>query len=374
MALAIGKCGRINRLVILLWASWLCFPVKAQPVSIRIDSVSLLDEYGRPQRVRASSVLRLPSRQHYITFKLYTAQAIPIRYRLDGLDEHWSNALSTDRIHYANLTGGTYNFRVQPANGLTESRLAIEIDAPFWKRWWFIPALMFYVLGILGILGYLLIQYRFRQKLRLLQTRDSIARDLHDDMGSYLGSISILSQSVLNVAQKNPQQARLLVDKIGETARQVMDSMSDIVWAINPDNDSIAQVVVRMRDVATDLLGPQDIIFHIDIDEAALHHSQLPLEQRRDFFLIYKESLTNIAKYASAHHVWVRIAQNGPALMLTIQDDGVGFDPQQTTGRNPLGGNGLKNMQVRAEKIGGTLTIQSAPGQGTQLILRILAA
>ena len=272
----------------------------------------------------------------------------------------------------SNLPNGELLFEVKDARhpNSRPTRLKIIVESPLWLRWWFLPMMFLYGLVFVSAGLYLLYRYRLRQQLRLLSVRENIARDLHDDMGSYLGSISMLSQTVLNVAQKDPQRARLLVDKIGETARQVMDSMSDIVWAINPENDSMAQIIIRMRDVATDLLGSQDITLHQDIDEA-VKQTHLPLEQRRDFFLIYKEALTNIAKYASASQVWVRLQRNGQTLMLTIQDNGVGCDTQQTVGRTLLGGNGLKNMQARTENLGGTLTILSTPGQGTNLTVQI---
>lgn len=270
------------------------------------------------------------------------------------------------------LPNGEFLLEVRVANhpAMRPARVEIIVESPLWLRWWFLPMMFLYGMIFIGVGLYFLYRYRLSQFMRLLSVRENIARDLHDDMGSYLGSISVLSQSVLNVAQQDPQRARLLVDKIGETARLVMDSMSDIVWAINPENDSMDQIIVRMRDVANDLLGSQDIAFYQTIDDA-VSTVHLPLEQRRDFFLIYKEALTNIAKYAQAHQVWIRLQRNELGLVLNIHDDGVGFDPHQSAGQDPLGGNGLKNMRVRAEKLGGMFTIQSAPGQGTRLTLQI---
>lgn len=360
MALATGKYG-IRLLTILFGIGG------HQSVPVRIDSVVLSDERGHIQRIRPASSLSLPACQNHVILTLRAITPTPIQYRLEGLDEHWLNGFSTDRIHYANLPGGTYKFRVQTSNSLTESQLLIAIEAPFWKQWWFVPVLILYVLGVVGVLGYLLLQYRFRQKLRILQTRDRIARDLHDDMGSYLTSISVLSEIVLNVTAKDPQQAGLLVNRIGATARHALNTMSDIVWAINPENDSMAQLVRRIHDVASDLLG-EDIALHSDLD-LALQRIHLPLEQRRDFYLIIKEALHNIAKYAQAQQVWLRFKQSGKVLTLTIQDDGVGFDSSQPSRQNLMGGNGLKNMHSRANKLGGTLTVASQPGQGTTLTL-----
>jgi signal transduction histidine kinase len=301
----------------------------------------------------------------------FEGQSVRFSYQT-RVQKDWISVDSASPVVLKNLPFEPTTIRIRAeTKGQTRLNALTLVPQPFWYNWWFWPMLSVIALVLVSILVWLFFQYRLRQFMRLQNVRENIARDLHDDMGSYLGSISMLSQTVLNVAQKDPQQARLLVDKIGETARQVMDSMSDIVWAINPDNDSMAQIVVRMRDVATDLLGCQDVTLHQDIDEA-VPHIHLPLEHRRDFFLIYKEALTNIAKYASATHVWVRLQRNGSLLMLTVQDDGVGFDIQQSVGRNPLGGNGVKNMHTRAQKLGGTLSIQSTLGKGTTVILQIL--
>ncbi len=224
---------------------------------------------------------------------------------------------------------------------------------------------------LVGIGFYFLYRYRLLQFMRVHTVRENIARDLHDDMGSYLSSISILSQSVVNLAQKDPVKAHELVQKIGETARHVMDSMGDIIWSVNPDNDSMSQVVTRMRDVGADLLEEQNVLFSLDLDETLLS-AHLPLEQRRDFFLIYKEALTNCAKYACATHVWVRLRREDSALILTIQDNGAGFDPKPPSGKSPLKGNGLKNMQVRTEKLGGTFLLTTEPGSGTTIQVKIL--
>ncbi|GAB3050392.1 hypothetical protein GCM10027185_62180 [Spirosoma pulveris] len=219
-----------------------------------------------------------------------------------------------------------------------------------------------------------LLEEREESNVRIVQTqaaeRQRLARDLHDDMGSYLSSISILSQSVVNLAQKDPAKAHALVQKIGETARQVMDSMGDIIWSVNPDNDAMNQVAVRMRDAGADILEGQNVIFHLDIDETLLS-TYLPIEQRHDLFLIYREALTNCAKYAQATHVWVRLQRKEATLILTVQDDGLGFDQRQSVGKNPLGGNGLKNMRARAEKMGGTFALTSVPGQGTTIFVQI---
>ena len=207
-----------------------------------------------------------------------------------------------------------------------------------------------------------------RQQARLLAVRHEIARDLHDDMGSRLSSISILSQNIERIARQNPAEARHYLTRLGETARQVIDSMGDIVWGINPEMDGLPQVAERMQDFAAEILEslPAQLEFRLD---ANLSQTALPPAKRYDFYLIFKEALTNAARYAQANEVHVRLERQPDGLQLTIRDGGVGFDCESLPPtRN---GNGLKNMRARAEKIGAELKISSAPGQGTTLILQL---
>lgn len=275
---------------------------------------------------------------------------------------------------FTNIPNGKYVFTVRSIvrPNLPPAQLIIRVESPIWLQWWFLPMLFLYALLLVGVILYFLYRYRLRQLMRVQVVRENIARDLHDDMGSYLSSISVLSQSVENLVQIDPKRSQVLVQKIGEIARQVMDSMDDIIWSVNPDNDTMIRIGVRIRDVGADLLEEQAIVFTLNLDDKILQ-SYLPLELRRDFFLIYKEALSNIVKYAQASHVWVKLQRRESILELTIQDDGIGFDVQQSARNGSAGGNGIKNMRSRAQKMGGTLHINSTPGQGTLITLRILS-
>jgi len=211
--------------------------------------------------------------------------------------------------------------------------------------------------------------YRYQQKLRSLQTRDRIARDLHDDMGSSLSSISILSQTAQLTATKDPERTKDTLERIGETARQVMDSMSDIIWSVNPQQDGMINVVHRLQAITDDLFGPTEVNCQINADPALLAF-QLPLDKRRDFILLCKEALTNAAKYANAQYVQVQLQRINATLVVTISDDGQGFSIDKLANRTgQLGGNGLPNMRDRANKLGGHLTINADIGHGTTITL-----
>jgi len=317
---------------------------------------------------------RLRHNQNYVNFTFSIPEfsqpdAFVVDYRLDGLEHDWNPANGERRVSYANLHSGPYTFLVRAASKTDQgkaklTRLSFEVRAPFWQH----P--LFYVLslGLVVLVIYLIFSYRYQQKLRLLRMREHVARDLHDDMGSQLSSLSILSQNVQQLAQRDPELARKSMEKIGETARQVMDTMSEIVWNVNPENDSLARIVERMKDFGGELFDLTDTELIFETEEEVLK-ATLPMEKRRDFFLIFKEALTNAARYAQASTVLLRTEYHHGALRLTIRDDGQGFDPAQPP--RSKGGNGLKNMRARAEKIGAELEISSAPHQGTTLILQL---
>lgn len=141
--------------------------------------------------------------------------------------------------------------------------------------------------------------------------------------------------------------------------------MDDIVWSINPHNDSLQNLTVRMREVATELLEAKNITFTIQTDPA-LNTTRLPLELRYDCFMIFKEALNNIAKYAHCTHVWIKLSLTANTLFLKIKDNGQGFDVQSANT-----GNGLLNMQKRAQNRKGQLQITSVIAQGTTIMLSV---
>ncbi len=217
---------------------------------------------------------------------------------------------------------------------------------------------------------YLFYRYRIRQFTRMQQVRDRIARDLHDDMGSYLSSISIMSELGQRNALRDPEKTKKSLEKIGHTARQIMDAMSDMVWSINPSHDSMPHVITRMTDVGNNLFADTAIDFQLQIDQD-VGTFPLTAEARRDLFLIYKEALTNATRYAGASRVRAALQRTHMGLTLSIQDDGRGFNPQQPDYQNPGGGNGIRNMQTRASLLGAQLAIRSGIGEGTSIQLMV---
>jgi signal transduction histidine kinase len=255
------------------------------------------------------------------------------------------------------------------------------------------------ILGILSVVLVILITiffvyYRQRQRiskleykeqlrkneiefeLRALETRmaavsaerDRIASDLHDDIGASLSSIRIYSGAAHKRFNEDPAEALRLIDRINESSSGMMDRMSDIVWSINPKNDNVESIVFRMKSHAAEVFGPLDIQVEYKIDPES-ENVQPTMIARRNIYLIFKEAINNIAKYSKASSVSVVLRLEGGSLLLSITDDGVGFDAS-----NHKPGNGLSSMRRRAESLHGHLFVYSTPGKGTRLELEVQIA
>ena len=186
---------------------------------------------------------------------------------------------------------------------------------------------------------------------------------MHDDLGATLSSISIMSEIVhQQVKQKSPQSVAIL-EKIGSSSRNMIESVNDMVWAINPKNDSFENIIKRMKTFASEILSVKDINFDFDFDKNLLPF-KLKMDTRRNFYLIYKEAVNNIAKYSGALNANILLHHSEDHLKMVIRDDGKGFDLN-----NIIRGNGLNNMAQRAEEMKAKFYLESFPGQGTKIEL-----
>jgi signal transduction histidine kinase len=199
--------------------------------------------------------------------------------------------------------------------------------------------------------------------LRLHDIRNRIAGDLHDDIGSTLNSISIYSE----VARKNDEHHDEALEMIGDASRKIIEAMSDIVWTINPENDSFEKIIFRLKSLAWNLFRAKKIEFTFHADEI-LNEKKLSLEDRRSFYLIFKEAVNNLVKYSNATRASITLTNENNRIRLRIRDDGVGFDTSQENA-----GNGLKNMKRRADEMKAEFLIESNIGGGTQVELILKA-
>ena len=213
------------------------------------------------------------------------------------------------------------------------------------------------------LVTYSVYRYRLRSILQLQQTRAQIAMDLHDDIGSSLSSLSFLSALVQNRATErgSNEELRPILDEIQETSGKLMHSMKDIVWAVDPKQDTLESLLERLEGFAHRVA--ETGVFSIDVAEDVPSLNMTP-QSRRNLYLILKEAITNAAKYSKGSAITLGISRAGNNLHIQVADNGKGFDPSAAHK-----GYGCRTMRERAHQSGATLTIQSALGQGTTITL-----
>jgi ligand-binding sensor domain-containing protein len=288
---------------------------------------------------------------------------ILFRYKMEGYDKDWIMAGTGREARYTNLPPGRYRFVFQVSNRgiwLAQGSSTRFIIRPyFFKTWWFITL----VIVVIGFILFMIYRYRVAELLRLERLRTRIATDLHDDVGSTLSSISILSD-ILSRQVENPQSARM-VSTIGTNAHKMLEKIDDIIWVVNPSNDRFRNLGLRIREFAIPLFESKNIMHEICFDKH-MNSLQLSMEVRRNIYLIAKEAINNAVKYAECRSVKINFSQEHPGVIMEICDDGKGFDPDAPTSRN-----GIKNMKVRASQINSEIEIRSATGKGTQILLLV---
>jgi ligand-binding sensor domain-containing protein len=283
--------------------------------------------------------------------------------KLEGVDRDWKYAGNKGEMQYASLGPGTYIFKARAAagNGIMstqEDKIIISISPPFTKHWWFSCSVML----VIGVILYFIYRIRLNQVLKMERLRSRISGDLHDDIGSTLSSISIISE----IAMKDTGTGfPALIREIKDNSISLMEKMDDIVWSINPKNDSLENLFLRIKHFASTVFEAKDIYYTIDIEDD-IKNIRLPMEYRQHIFLIMKEAINNLVKYSSCTKVSIMVNYTNEILIVEISDNGRGFiKPDQFTG------NGILNMNNRASKIRGTLVIDSQINKGTRVHLKV---
>ncbi|HXB92919.1 MAG TPA: ATP-binding protein, partial [Puia sp.] len=235
---------------------------------------------------------------------------------------------------------------------------SFRIHAPFTATLWFYALLLLVVVAA----GYWLYRYRRRQLNRTRQVRSEISRNLHDEVGANLTNIS-LSSLLARRELHNDDLVNQLLERIYQDSQLVSESMREIVWSINPDIDTLGEALPRMLHYAAQLLEANGIQLQAEITPE-VEHLKLSMQQRRDVYLIFKEAVNNMVKHSRASRAIVRFEQSGNTLVMSVADNGSGFDAAVQALEN-----GLKNMRERARQHHWTLDIRSRPQQGATITL-----
>ncbi len=292
-------------------------------------------------------------------------EATRYRYKLESADTDWSAPTALRTVNYAELRPGKYRFLVRAENsdGLaspTPASVTFEILPPLWQRWWFLLGAAI----LAGSLAYGLHRYHVLRLLEIERLRTRIAADLHDDIGSNLTQIAILSEVANRKLSTENASVGDILSSVARISRDSVASMSDIVWAINPKRDSLLDLVRRMKRFTNEVVAPREIQLGwraLDVDEDV----KLGAEVRRDVFLVFKEVINNAVRHSACTRLDIELRVEDGHLVLRIADDGRGFDPSAAHG-----GHGLDNMRRRAVNLHGQLRIDASSG-GTTVGLSI---
>jgi ligand-binding sensor domain-containing protein len=287
------------------------------------------------------------------------------QYRLEGVDRDWSPPTDQRSVNYASLRPGRYTFRVRALDvaGAISPRPAFvtfTVFGPWWQRWWFLSTS-----GIaLSLLIYGLYRYRLAQVLAVERIRTRIATDLHDDIGSSLSQVAILSEVLQRRIGESDPEIHAPLSRIGGISRELVDSMSDIVWSINPAKDNLYFLAQRMREFAGDVFMARGIQFEFRTSNRE-HEPRIGAEARRQVFLIFKECVHNIIRHANCTHVGVEVRVEGDGLVVQVHDNGAGFEPITA-----VNGHGVASMRDRAHRLGAKIEVTSGR-QGTAVTLEV---
>ncbi|GIV45857.1 MAG: hybrid sensor histidine kinase/response regulator [Ignavibacterium sp.] len=304
--------------------------------------------------------------------ELRSGNQLKYEYKLEGFEKDWNVSSGQNLITYTQLPPGEYRFLVY---AITKDGVKSELPAefsfriltPFWLKWWFITAIIGFFILFISAINYIIYKYKIRQALEVEKLRTKISGDLHDEIGTSLSSISIFSELVrrnLNVKDSNITE---MLARIENTARELTDKMSDIVWSVNPGNDKFEDALYKLRDYAFSILESRGINVNFNTDSMK-ENIVLPLPVRRNLLLIFKELVTNAAKYSDATEVNISLQYDSKnkKISLTVEDNGIGFEFDKIKK-----GNGLRNIHSRTEELGGTIKFDSSPGEGTRAIIEI---
>jgi signal transduction histidine kinase len=299
------------------------------------------------------------------------------QYQLSSVDADWINAGARRVAYYNNLAPGHYQFRVRACNqdGVWNdagAALAVWLKPNFWQTLWFRGLAVLGLMGGAGGAALYATRRRMQRKLELLEQRHAvvrergrIAKDMHDQIGAGLTHIGLLGEFARRDANRIGGST-VHAERICASARELAQTLDEIVWMVNPKNDTLNKLAVYLAAYAEEFFKATSIGCRLDIP-ARLPPYRLSAELRHNLFLTVKETLNNIVKHSGASEVWVRVALERGRLEILIEDNGVGFRANAANSSR----NGLSNMRERLEDIGGALRIRGGPNNGTRVSLRV---
>lgn len=303
------------------------------------------------------------------TLPIYTPMVEnQFRYRLgDDPTKSWIYLKGDRSLRYTNMRAGRYEIHVQGADangnwGRDPLVIKLLVKEVIWLRWWFLLLGTVVVAGV----GYGALRYRLEEKLRMERLRTQLASDLHDEVSGLLAGISMQSELLRSKVDEDPVLDEKL-QHIRQASQRAMSKISDVIWSIDARRDNIGQLISRMEEHADEVLLPLDVQYKIKL-KGLEREKPIPANVRQDVYFIYKEAINNAAKHARATFVNITLEQTQQYFTLTIQDNGVGNAALATP--EGVRGQGLSNMQMRAQRLNATLDMHNGDGFTMQMRMR----
>ena len=345
------------------------------PPPVLIESVLVDDKPVGPDTLRSPlpNTLVIPAAKesleiHYTSINLPAPDLGSFKYRMRPHEKDWVSFGPQRRYaRYPKLPHGHYTFEVKACNedGLwneTPAMLAVTVLPPFWQTWWFISAVSLCLLAaIIGSVHYVSTQKLQRQLAALRQQemlekeRARIARDLHDQLGANLTQVALLGE-MAETDKDLPDEVESHAKQISLTARETTRALDEIVWTVNPSNDTLDGLINYVCKYAQEYLALAGLRYRLEVP-AQLPPIPIPPELRHNVFLAAKEAVNNVVKHSDANSAWLRLRLEAHQFTLEIEDNGRGLPP----GADKKGRNGLRNMRKRLEELGGAFSL--VPGQ-----------
>jgi signal transduction histidine kinase len=343
--------------------------------SVRVDGV-VRSEGGLRSRPPERVVMQPQEERLEIQFtslNLSARDRARFRYRLEGHETAWAEAANIRAASYSRLPPGEYRFQLTACNedGVWNERLAelaLVVRPHFWQTAWFLGVAIVAVLGLVTGAVYYVSTQRLQRQLADLRQQEAlerdrarIARDIHDQLGANLTQVSLLGELV--ESDKNqPEEVAAHAKQISQTALETSRALDEIVWTVNPQNDTLDGLVNYICKYAQEYLAVAGLRYRMDIP-AQLPDASISPEVRHNVFLASKEAITNIVRHAQASSAWLRLKLEPGRFILEIQDDGRG--PSGAKEARAQTRNGLRNMGRRMEDVGGSFELGPAPERGT---------
>ena len=357
-----------------------------QPPLVMIESVLVDGQEQKTNRLNPAwqqSIVIPPGHDrleiHYTGLDFSAPNEVRFQYRLEGHETAWTEAGDTRAAFYNKLPPGDYRFHVKAGNadGIwneTGSVLAVTVQPQFWQTGWFRAAVILAFLGLIAAVVRYLSTQKLQRQLQALKQQEAlekerfrIARDLHDQLGANLTQVALLGE-MAETDKHSPEEVGSHAQQISQTARDTTRSLDEIVWAVNPSNDTLDGLITYACKYAQEYLAVAGLRYRAEVPPQ-LPAVILPPEVRHNVFLAFKEAVNNIVKHAHATEARIRLRLPSDNFSLEIEDDGCGITGADTRAAQTR--YGLRNMRKRMEDIHGEFSISDGPQGGT--IVRLTA-